>query len=282
MAPAPVVVLAHGHDAGARRLVRHLAARAAAPFVLRPEQLATARWSHRVDGGGTARTTLTLATGAVLGPGDVGCLLNRIDALPVRRFERSTPRDRDYAAMELQALVASWLAGLGDRVVNPVTARATDAGPTSNRLWLARAAARGLPVARSLVATSARLVTAAGAPGDPPLRPLGPWVPKSGRASTGRVPVEAAWSEDDGGDHVVVAGDRTTGPLAPRFGAACAAVASESGCRLVGFRFAGDGRGEDGWALRRVTTRPALDRDEALAAAADLMASIAAFGEAGR
>lgn len=276
-----MVVLAHAHDAGARRLARYLAARAAAPLVVRPEQLATARWSHRVDAGGVARTTLTLATGAALGPADVGCLLNRIDALPVRRFERSAPRDRDYAAMELQALVASWLAGLGDRVVNPVTARATDAGPTSDRLWLARAAAGGLPVVRSLVATSARLVPAAAAAGDPPLRPLGPWVPRSGRASTGRVPVEAAWPEDAGADQVVVGGRRTAGPLAPRFGAACAAVAAESGCRLAGFRFVG-GAGDHGWALCRVTTRPALDSDDALAAAADLLASIAASRAAAR
>src|SRR5262249_55293541 len=107
---------------------------------------------------GTVRTELRLPSGLAIASGAVSCLLNRLQYLPSPRFSTAAPRDRDYALAELQALVASWLRGLGGRVVNPAGARGQAGGPVSGRAWLALAAAGGLPIARSVAATSGRMI----------------------------------------------------------------------------------------------------------------------------
>jgi hypothetical protein len=275
-----IVVLSHRYDAGARAVMAELGARSLVPVLqLPPELLGVARWSHHIDSRGTARTQIVLPNGRVLADDEVGCLLNRLDTLPVLRFSRAKERDRDYAAMELQALVASWLAGLGDRVVNRSNARVLDTGPGSPRAWLALAAKRGVPVVPSALATSARQL-----PGElttPRLaQPSGPFVPTAG-GLTGRVPVEVGWSAtgiardatrsmpwgcDDAADEVIVVGSRALGRLADLHGEALLHVAADAGCLLVGFQFAGVG---DQARLWRVSTRPSLgSRSHAAAVAA--------------
>jgi len=274
-----VVVLAHRYDAGARTVAHALAPTGGGPpLVLAPEELAGCRWRHAVGTDGRTATALVLRSGARLRDEDIGCVFNRIDHLPVPRFARSAPRDRDYAAMELQSLVASWLAGLGSRVVNPVGSRATDAGPSSPWHWLSIAAGHGLPVADTVVATSARTLSLAGV--RTRVRPLGPWVARSG-AVTGRVPVGRGWSVPpeapaslpDPDWEVVVAGDTAVGPLAPRFGDACAGVLQQTPCLLAGFRFVA---AEGDVVLREITTRRVLDQPWAVLAAVRLLGRVAA------
>lgn len=270
-----VVVLAHRHDVGAHAVARVLRRWSPLePVVVSPEHLSVARWSHRIGRRGDAHTTLTLADGRVIAGSDIACLLNRIDYLPVARFDRASERDRDYAAMEFQALVASWLGGLGDRVVNRPTATGADAGPTSTRQWLAVAARRGMPTAPAACATAASVLPAIAA-GAGPLRPLGPWVPARS-PTTGRVPVELGPPTVVDGETttigVLVADGRAVGPLAAELGPACAEIAAEAGCRLIGFGF---DRTADGPALREVFTRPALSEPWQVAVAAEMVADVA-------
>lgn len=277
---AVIVLLAHPNDVGAHAVARVLAGRSGpAPLVLAPERLSGFHWAHRVGPDGRADTRLA-GDGLVLATSDVACLLNRTEHVTVPRFVRASARDRDYATMELQALVASWLAGLGSRVVNPSTAMMADAGPASPRQWLALAARHGLPTSPTAVATSSRALPAE-ALGAGAVRPLGPWVPV-GTPTTGRVPVEVGPPTAGPGAAsqvgVLVADGRAVGPLATRFGGACVAVAAEAGCRLVAFRFGvGDGDDEGALApiLREVVSRPALREPWQVAVVADLLADLA-------
>lgn len=210
--PTYVLVLAHRGDAGAEAVARAIAARRGAAILsggpshlprallVRPEELGRARrWSHTLTTDGSAGGALELHSGILLGAEDVCCVLNRVVALPLARFARASARDRDYAAMEMHALLASWLLGLGCQVVNPMDGEGP-AGRWSRLRWLASAAQVGLPVLR-------RAATGAAAPG--------------GRASS-----------------LLVTGERAHGELSPLFEDAAAELAARSRCPLLELTFA--------------------------------------------
>lgn len=202
-----------------------------------------------------------LASGRRLVSAGVGCVLNRILDLTPPAFARADARERDYAAAELQALMVSWLAGLGCAVVHtpggvgPLAAR-------SRRQWLAGAVRAGVPVARELAATSPRLI-----PKElhSTLVAVGPWRESPGPA--GR-PVEARdvprgdlWS-------VLVAGSRVHGPADAALAGRCVQLARSAGCALLGLTFetvAGRPR------LVDVDPFPSLLDETSVWAAADLL-----------
>lgn len=287
MTDRTILILGHPYDAGTRAVRVQLRTRPAPPvLVLTPELAAAAAWAHRVGPDGRVRTALRLPGGRRLTGQDIGCVLNRWDYLPAARLTGASARDREYGALELQALMASWLAGLGGRVVNRPNALAIDGGPRSPRGWLALAVAAGLPVARSAVATSARSMPA-GALGA--ARPLGPFLP-AGAPATGRLPVEVGWSagaseppgpegwgRDPAPGEVLVVGGRSLGAPSDRIGDACVDVANRAGCSILAFRFGPvDGTMP---VLHRISTRPALAGPGQAAAVADLCRSIAERGE---
>jgi hypothetical protein len=264
-----IVILAHPHDNGAAAWAATAAARlgSEAVTVLRPEALGLARWSHRIDSQGRAATRLTTPGGDTLDSSAILCLLNRLQYLPSARFQRAPPKDRDYAAAELQALVASWLSGLGDRVVNRAGPHGLAVGPASQYAWLALAATAGLPVSRRIMATSGGLVGRL-YPGEH-LRLRAPW-PAGPR---GPMPVEV--SADDALDPagtVLVAGEEVVGTLAVSVGAACRAVARRCGCLLLEFRFCASAGAA---ALLAVDPLPALGQPWEVAATARLVEAVA-------
>lgn len=173
-----IVVLAQGGDEGAVRLVARLRHRLGDQPGHRPgdrlgpvvrlvtdaELAMGARVRHRPPGGpprpaGPADPVgppapadpvgadrVVLPDGTALGAETVRVVYNRLPGLAPPQFDRARPADRDYAAMEASAWLVSWLAGLGDRVVNrpsPRGAAGPDLGPLEA---LARAQRAGLPV----------------------------------------------------------------------------------------------------------------------------------------
>jgi hypothetical protein len=207
-----VVVLAPAHDRGAVAVARTAAARrgAGAVHLVTPSALAGARgWTHAVDARGAVTGDVVLRSGTVLAPDAIGCVLNRCFAVTAPAFAHAQPRERDYAAAEMHALVVSWLAGLGRPVVNGAD---TMLGSTSRRQWLMRAIAAGIPVMRDVVATSASLVPRE-------LRDRvtvrGPW---PDTRLVARQPVEAGDAVDPPFVDVLVAGDRVHGEVPPSLG----------------------------------------------------------------
>jgi hypothetical protein len=221
----PVLILAHAADAGAASVAARLAELCGRERVRRlaPEALGLARWSHRVDARGRASTTLVPPRAAPVHSADLTLVFSRLRTLPAPRFHRASPRDRDYADSELQALVSSWLFELGARVV-PSLRRHPWLVPVVPALhWASASAAAGLPVAR---ATSLSAPVAAAA--------------RSGGADAG--PAERCSLEPEAAaapaGTVLVAGPRAAGELAERHGAACLAAAARLGLPLLEFRFA--------------------------------------------
>ncbi len=239
-----VLVLAHASDAGAASVaasVRSLLS--AAPggvavevWSVRPESLSLAHWSHTVDASGCARTRLVLPGRPALHSGQIRAVFNRIQHLAVPQFSQAHPKDRDYAAMELQALVLSWLAACGDCVVQPLRSQPWLVPSLPLLHWASAAARCGLPVADTVVPTVADAV-------------LEPW--------------DAT---------VLVAGTLTTGILAGRLGVACVATAQNLGFTLLEFRFV---RRADGIALVDVSPHPVLSDLEDVDAVARCLADLA-------
>ena len=238
-----IAILAGRRDAGARAVHHELSRRVGADRVVRvlPTDLVRARWSHRVSESGAVVSRVRLPPGRDLAPDAV---LHRLEAVPAGSAAASA-RDRDYAASEFDALVASWLLGLGHRVLGPTGAYATALGP-SPASALAAAERCGLPVARSGLLTRAGLI----GPPAPRERHL-PRIEWPGVASA-PVPVDVVPDRPVTSRLLVVA-DRVHGPLADRFGATAQALAAALGTNLLELAFA------DGPAVVGVTTMPQLD-----------------------
>jgi hypothetical protein len=196
-----VLVLAHASDAGAASVAASVRSQLSGwpmeVWTVRPESLSLASWSHTVDAHGGTRTRLVLPGRPALHSGQIRAVFNRIQHLPVPQFSQAHPKDRDYAAMELQALVLSWLAACGDCVVQPLRSQPWLVPQLPLLHWASAAARCGLPVA-----------------------------PRAAEA------VAEPWDAT-----VLVAGPRTTGILAGRLGVACVATAQNLGFTLLEFRF---------------------------------------------
>lgn len=269
---AEILVLAHAHDEGAAAVARAVATLRGGEAVVRlaPEVLGLAHWSHRVDTAGRASTQLTTPSGARLDSAPTLAVLNRVQYVPAPRFARAVRRDREYAAAELHALVTSWLAGLGRRVVNPIGDRAWGPGPGTPRGWLVLARSCGLPVARSAVATTGALLRAAGP--TEVVRPRAPW--PGGLSAP--MPVNLGPRGDNGVAsllRVLVAGDEVLGEVPARVADGCRELARRSCCSLLELRFVAGGSGP---ALVGADTVPPLDRPESVALVSRLLDTVAA------
>ncbi|HVP53583.1 MAG TPA: hypothetical protein VMU45_01210 [Candidatus Eisenbacteria bacterium] len=230
-----VLVIAHATDAGAALVAARLRSElgAQAVHMVRPEVLSLARWSHRVDEHGRASTHLTLPGKPPMYSGDIGAALNRIRYLPVTRFQHSPQKDRDYAGVELQALVASWLAELGERAIHPVRRHPWVTPSLPQQYWASAAAACGLPVAPRTITTSQRGRSAGNGAHDatPSLRQSLPAEHIQAHCVVGDAMMRPAGS-------VLVAGDQFEGTLSRRYGAQCRMAARALGFPLMEFRFA--------------------------------------------
>jgi hypothetical protein len=213
-----ILVLAHATDAGAASVAAWLAREHGAEAVrtLRPEVLSLARWSQHIDPHGRSSARLAPATAQPLADAEVGAVLHRICYLPMPAFSRATAKDRDYAAAELQAVVAGWLAGFGDRAIHSLRRHPWVTPTLPLQRWAKAAVACGLPVAGRTIASSPR-ARVAGNDADP-----AGWPP----AGT-----------------VLVAGSGVGGPLADEYGARCLAAARLLDLPLLEFCFAVEDRG---------------------------------------
>jgi hypothetical protein len=246
-----VLVLAHAADAGAASVAGRLASALGPERVrlMRPEALTLAKWTHRVTDRGQASTRLEAPGHAPLSSTDVGAVLNRIRYLPAPRFRRSPAKDRDYACAEQHALVASWLAGLGQRVVHGVRTHPWVTLWMPRQHWSHAAARCGLPVAHCVYNSAPRM------------RAL---------AEPGRSEDDAALLEVTG--TVLVAGETAGGDMADRFRPACIAMARALRLPLLECRFGLD-RGEV--ALVHADPYPTLSEPWAASLTADLLRGIA-------
>lgn len=257
---APLVLLGSLHDpllgAIAARFGQDDPARTIMHYRL--EDLAAARWAHRVGEDGATGGPMA-APGRPLVPAGA-ILVNRLKFIPDLLFVTMRPVDRDYARNEFLALLTSWLAALGEQVVNPPTG-ASLAGPALRPWqWLAAAIAVDLPPLPAIAGNS--------------LRRLGPrhrgsaWtercelqplrderLPPAGTNrpfAFGRQ--ERLWAQVDVvGDATVTSGDAQpdSGALA-----ACRKLARQTGADILSIILSGSG-GTGGWRFLSADPHPA-------------------------
>jgi hypothetical protein len=229
-----------------------------------------ARFDHRVDASGRATTTVVLPDGTVLG-NDLRAVLNRARWLRPPGFARAGPEEASYAVSEVQALVASWLHGLGAARVGAVRGAGLCGPERSTRRWLLAAADAGLPVRGFVAASSARVLGPVrwrdaldeGSPlgdqlggrraverAEPLVGPTTPVLVADGRLVGGDVPWDRGWQ----------VGAQT--------------LAEGVGSRLLGLEVGV--RGDGTRCVVGVDLVPPLPEGVQVAAAADVVASVAA------
>jgi hypothetical protein len=171
MSRALVLVVADHEDHGARRAARAAASSlegrdGAAVWVVTGAELAAARWCHAVSVDGRATTRVQIPGRTEIYDDEVAGVLFRSLTPPVPPgLRHATEPDRSYAASEMTALLTSWLASLGDRVMNAVEG-AGPTGPTwTPQRWLQLATEAGFecgsgPTVRSVLVAGGRVAGA--------------------------------------------------------------------------------------------------------------------------
>ena len=232
-----LLVLAHPQDETALRVYCALRARYApgrVRLISSDELVLAPKWVHRVDADAAA-TELSLANGERLDSGAATLVFNRIRYVSMPHFARARPADRDYAVMEMHALLRSWLSSLPCPVVNRATPSGLYGAERTVPEWLALAGRAGLPVRGFRFTTSPRrwpvsgyLPYAAGEGGSgAPLHP----------ALVGRSPV--LYLEPTSGElrRVLVAGRHVAGDVPDHLKEACRRLRELSGSDLIECRF---------------------------------------------
>jgi hypothetical protein len=148
---ASLLVLAHPEDATAARVAARLVTRHGdqAVRVLTADELVfAARWRHCLSADGSADgSRATFRDGLALEVEGVGTVWNRLRYLPVPATLTQEP-NRTYAQMELHALVVSFLAAMGARVIPVPTPRSIGGREPSPLEWRLLAAQAGFTAAR--------------------------------------------------------------------------------------------------------------------------------------
>ena len=154
----PYLVLAHPTDETAIAVASMLRQRHGefAVELRSPEELLRAsHWDHRVSAAGV-KTEIRMADGSLLAGNGPSVIFNRIGFVDPPQFLTAAPVDRDYARMEMFALILSWLTSPGCPVVNRPAPNALAGGVYRPTMWFRLAQIAGLPTIGLMATSSTR------------------------------------------------------------------------------------------------------------------------------
>jgi hypothetical protein len=158
------LILAHAGDTTAARvgaILRERHTPADVRVVCMHDLALAPRFSHVLDED-RAETHIQLRDGTRIRSDAVGIVLNRLQYVQVPQFQRSNAADRDYASMEMFALLLSWLESLPGPVINPGSSAGLG-GPARHPLeWFKLASEAGLRTLRLCLTSSPRRFPAPG------------------------------------------------------------------------------------------------------------------------
>ena len=177
-------------------------------LVAAEELIFAPRWTHRLfdSPGGNG---LTLHDGTAIRSDSVQVVFNRLGQLSMPHFGASPAADRDYALMEMSALLLSWLSSFSCPVINRPAPQGLAGVPRSWLGWMTLAGKTGLSPA------PARL--------EWPVGSSGPSVP--------------AAFPDGIRFQVLVAGSRVVGHCESGLAARCVVLAKAANCELLRLYF---------------------------------------------
>jgi hypothetical protein len=154
----PYLVLAHPTDETAIAVTSMLRQRHGefAVELRSPEELLCAScWDHRVSAAGV-KTEIRMADGSLLAGNAPSVIFNRIGFVDPPQFLTAAPVDRDYARMEMFALLLSWLTSPGCPVINRPAPNVLAGGVYRPPMWFRLAQISGLPIISLMATTSTR------------------------------------------------------------------------------------------------------------------------------
>jgi hypothetical protein len=255
------LILAHPGDATATLVAARLLQRyppKETKLVFLDEIIFAPHWAHTLNGG-RPRTVLRLHDGAAIQNDQIGIVFNRLRYVDMPHFQTSDKIDREYAVMEMFALLLSWLKASACPVISPVSPQSL-AGPSHSTLaWQNLAGKAGLPTARMRLTSSLRRYSRADLVACP-----------AGAPTLGNVP---AWLIEPLGDQVaqaLVVGDQVLGNLPGHLIPGCLKLASLSGIQLLLIHFASC-EGKEYWKFNGVDPFPSVTGDAAIEAIVELL-----------
>jgi hypothetical protein len=229
------LILAHPGDATATLVAARLRQRhppEETRLVSLDEIIFAPHWVHTLNGA-RPRTVLTLHDGAAIQTDQIGIVFNRLRYVDMPHFGTSAKIDREYAVMEMFALLLSWLKALACPIISPISPQSL-AGPSHSSLaWQHLAGKAGLPTARMRITSSLRRYSVPDLMACP-----------ASAAAIGNVP---AWLIEPLGNQLtqaLVVGDRVLGNIPDHLIPGCLKLASLSGLELLLIHFASDLRKE--------------------------------------
>lgn len=261
------LILGHRLDPTTNAVAVEIAARhgEAAARRITLDQLAAARWEHRLTARGAGSTALDLG---FENKTDFDVVFNRIEPLSTLAFAGWSGGDRDYGRSEMLALLLSWLESLGPRVVNR-PGFGSLVGPIDRPWpWLARAAAAGLPPHPVAAITSSRLA--------PPMQgsveraDLLP-APTLNHVTVDR-PIGCTAPAAALVDLLVVGDVILGGEIASEAHEGCLRLARMVGTDLLAVRLT-EARGDPNWRFVAANPMPVIDAGRPLAVLIDLLES---------
>jgi hypothetical protein len=154
----PYLVLAHPTDETAFAVASTLRQRHG-EFAVEwhsPEELqCSSRWDHRVSTTGV-KTEIRMRDGSFLAGNAPSVIFNRIGFVDPPQFLGAAPADRDYARMEMFALLLSWLTSPGCPVINRPAPNALAGGVYRPPMWFRLAQLAGLATIGLMATSSTR------------------------------------------------------------------------------------------------------------------------------
>lgn len=287
-----ILILAHLEDPLAMRVYAALRARhgeGQVKLVSSEELVLAPHWSFQLSSIDT-RSRVTLHDGSVLQPEALSAVFNRLRYVDMPHFNRANQDDRDYAVMEMYALLLSWLTSLPCPVINRADPRGLGARQRSRLEWLYLAGKAGLPVEAYAFSSDPRRRQT---PGLQSFRRAEEATHRDGNPYyaipphlVGSQPTFYLEEPERAVQEVLVAGERCHGQLAGQHEPALRRLADRTGCDLLQVTFALDqapnpltGDEPARWRVRQVTAFPQTGDPEMVQAIASLLEQRARQGK---
>jgi hypothetical protein len=275
------LILAHSGDHAAVRVADALRGRHPPEEVrlISLEEIVLAPyWLHRLETGKT-ETALGLHDGTRIHSNDVGVVFNRLQYMCMPHFVGAPVADREYAVMEMFALVLSWLAATQPRVVGVPSPKGLG-GPAHHTLaWFYLAAKAGLPTVPLRMTSSSRRYPAPGLISYF-MDPLSGGV-AAHPCPAANVPAWGMGAVNEGRRSLLVIGDEVCGDAPVDLKQPCIRLARLSGMQLLAIHFASSVEDHGGYVFTGVDPWPVITQEWAVHLVVKLLESIAVSLRAG-
>lgn len=220
-------------------------------------------------------SALTLHDGAVIDGEAPDVVFNRLRGVEMPQFAAAPQADREYALMEMLALVLSWLKSMPCPVINAPSPQGLGGQPRGALAWQLLAANSGLPALPLRLTSSSRHYHA------PDLvfhsvDSMGAALSVGGRLPPGNVPAQFAGAVGSATLSVLIAGRQVVGRVPSELVNGCVDLACRANTEILLAHFASAVDAPFGWVFTSADPMPVVTGAAETRAIVDLLESRAA------